>query len=51
MDVLPIPYSPIKSINTKVRLNHIKKKYKINGVRYIKPFESEYIKQESTSNN
>ena len=36
MDILPIPYSPIESINNKVRLNYIKKKYKIIGVRYIK---------------
>lgn len=36
MDILPIPYSPIKSINNRTRLNYIKKKYKITGIRYIK---------------
>jgi hypothetical protein len=36
MDILSIPYSPIKSINTRTRLNYIKKKYKITGIRYIK---------------
>lgn len=36
MDILPIPYTPIRSINTKVRLNYIKKIYKISGIRYIK---------------
>ena len=36
MDIFPIAYSPIETINNKVRLNYIKKKYKIIGVRYIK---------------